>query len=101
MLAECMHCAYADTMPNITIRDVDPDLHEALKQKAETSGQSLQEFLSRQLETIATTRTNQEIIAEHRQRMKEMGWEGATREQIDGAISQMKEERDNRWKRSL
>ena len=96
-----MHCSYDGTMPNITIRDVDPDLHEALKKKAETSGQSLQEYLSRQLKTIATTRTNQEIIAEHRQQMKEMGWKGATRDQIDAAIEQMKEERDNRWKRSL
>jgi plasmid stability protein len=101
VLAECMHCSYDDTMPNITIRDVDPDLHEALKKKAETSGQSLQEYLSRQLVTIATTRTNAEIIAEHRQKMKVMGWTGATREQIDAAIEHMKKERDNGWKRSL
>ena len=101
VLAECMHCSYDGTMPNITIRNVDEETLATLKKKATASGQSLQEYLSRQLTTIATTRSNAEIILEHRQKMKEMGWKGATREEIDEAIAQMKEERDNRWKRWL
>jgi plasmid stability protein len=98
VLAECMHCSYDDTMPNITIRNVDEETLAALKKKAAVSGHSLQEYLTRELEQIAHRRTNADIIREHRARMKSTPGQWATREQIDEAIAQMKEERDNRWK---
>jgi len=99
VLAECMHCFYHGTMPNITIRNVDAALHDALKKKAEFSGQSLQEYLLQQLRVIATKRSNAEIIRDYRARMKELNEPGYSREEIEAVLAQTKEERDNRWKR--
>ena len=94
-----MHCSYDGTMPNITVRNVDAALHEALKKKAEFSGQSLQEYLLEQLTVIATKRSNAEIIRDYRQRMKELDEPAYSREEIEAVLAQTKEERDNRWKR--
>ena len=99
VLAQCMYCSYDGTMPNITIRDVEPAIHDALKKKAEFSGQSLQEYLLQQLTVIATKRSNAEIIRDYRQRMKELDEPAYSREEIEAVLAQTKEERDNRWKR--
>lgn len=101
VLAECLHCSYDEAMPNITIRNVEPWLLEALKKKAESSGQSLQKFLSATLTQIASTQSNAEIIRDYRERMKEIDEPWPTREQIDEALALAKEERDNPWKRWL
>jgi hypothetical protein len=55
-------------MPNVQIREVPDDVHEALVRKAELAGQSLQQYLSAQLAAIATTPTIDELISriEHR-----------------------------------
>lgn len=101
VLAQRMQSSYDESMPNITIRNVDPTLHEALKRKADAAGQSLQEYLTRQLEVIATTRTNAEIMRDHWEKMKAIDEPPYTREEIDQALALAKEERDNRWKRWL
>jgi hypothetical protein len=49
-------------MPNVQVRDVPPDVHEALIRRAEAAGQSLQQFLAGQLAAIAATPTIDEIL---------------------------------------
>jgi hypothetical protein len=49
-------------MPNVQIRDVPKEVHEALVRRAELAGQSLQQFLSAQLATIAATPTFDEML---------------------------------------
>ena len=53
---------YNACMPNVQVRDVPNDIHEALVRRAEAAGQSLQQFLARQLAEIATTPTVNEIL---------------------------------------
>ena len=54
-----MYCA---CMPNVQIREVPEDVHEALVRKAELAGQSLQQYLAAQLVVIASTPTVDEVI---------------------------------------
>ena len=49
-------------MPNVQIRDVPDDVHEALVHRAKAAGQSLQQFLAGQLERIAETPTIDEML---------------------------------------
>ena len=49
-------------MPNIQVRDVPEAVHEELVRRAGLAGQSLQQFLSAQLATIASTPTLDEVI---------------------------------------
>ncbi len=55
-------------MPNIQIRDVPEGVHAALVKKAETAGQSLQQFLSADLTLWATRLTVEEVVAQIRER---------------------------------
>jgi hypothetical protein len=49
-------------MPNIQVRDVPDDVHAALVRKARQRGQSLQQYLTEELEHLASTATNAEIF---------------------------------------
>ena len=49
-------------MPNVQVRDVPDDIHEALVRRAEQAGQSLQQFLAAQLALIAATPTIDEML---------------------------------------
>jgi hypothetical protein len=49
-------------MPNVQVRDVPEEVHQALIRKAERAGQSLQQYLSAQLASIAETPTLEEIL---------------------------------------
>lgn len=53
---------YHACMPNVQVRDVPDEIHEALVRKAELAGQSLQQYLSGKLAMIATTPTLDEIL---------------------------------------
>jgi antitoxin FitA len=55
-------------MPNVQVRDVPNEVHEALLRRAEQAGQSLQQFLAAQLALIAATPTVDEMLdrLEHR-----------------------------------
>lgn len=55
---------YIACMPNVQIREVPDDVHEALVRKADLAGQSLQQYLSTQLARLATTPTVDEVIAQ-------------------------------------
>jgi antitoxin FitA len=54
-----MYCA---CMPNVQVRDVPDEVHEALVRRAEQAGQSLQRFLASQLAEIAATPTVEDIL---------------------------------------
>lgn len=53
---------YYACMPNVQVRDVPAEVHEALVRRAERAGQSLQQFLAAQLAMIAATPTIDEIL---------------------------------------
>jgi len=49
-------------MPNIQVRDVPDEVHEALVRRAERAGQSLQQYLAGQLADIAATPTLDDVL---------------------------------------
>ncbi len=53
---------YSACMPNVQIRDVPDDVHAALVRRAESAGQSLQQFLAARLGEIASTPTLEEVL---------------------------------------
>jgi antitoxin FitA len=57
-------------MPNVQVRHVPPEVHDALMRRAEAAGQSLQQFLAAQLVAIAEAPTIDEILdrIEHRRK---------------------------------
>ena len=59
---------YYACMPNVQVRDVPEEVHEALVRQAELAGQSLQQYLAAKLALIATTPTIDEVLdrIEHR-----------------------------------
>lgn len=61
---------YGACMPNIQVRNVPEDVHEALVRRAERAGQSLQQFLAAQLRVIAATPTTDEVLERIERRSK-------------------------------
>ena len=55
-------CMYYACMPHIQIRNVPPEVHDALVAKAAGAGQSLQQFLAEKLTEIADTPTLDEVL---------------------------------------
>lgn len=53
---------YYACMPNVQVRDVPDEVHEALVRRAKRAGQSLQQFLAAQLALIAATPTVDEML---------------------------------------
>jgi plasmid stability protein len=51
-------------MVMIQIRNVPPDLHERLKERAASKGMNLSDYLKGELDRIASIPTNAEIFAE-------------------------------------
>ncbi|MBI2168065.1 MAG: hypothetical protein HYU28_00985 [Actinobacteria bacterium] len=49
-------------MPNILVRNLPPEVHHQLVRKAEEAGQSLQQYLSAELERLARTPTLDEVL---------------------------------------
>jgi hypothetical protein len=49
-------------MPNVLVRDLPEETHRKLQQRAEAAGQSLQQYLSRELTRLAETPTMDEIL---------------------------------------
>gem|GEM_PF-1221466 len=50
-------------MPNVLIRDLPADVHANLQRRAEAAGQSLQQYLTKELSRIAESPTITEVIA--------------------------------------
>lgn len=61
---------YSACIPNVQIREVPDDVHEALVRKAALAGQSLQQYLAAHLALIATIPTIDEVIDRVEQRPK-------------------------------
>lgn len=57
-------------MPNVQVRDVPDEVHQALARRAELAGQSLQQYLSAELARIAETPTLDEVLDRIEQRDK-------------------------------
>jgi hypothetical protein len=57
-------------MPHVQVRDVPDEVHEVLVRRAETAGQSLQQYLAAQLALIAATPTLDEMLDRIDQRAK-------------------------------
>jgi len=57
-------------MPNVQIREVPDDVHNELVQRAERAGQSLQQYLSAQLASIAATPTLDDVLERIENRSK-------------------------------
>jgi len=70
-------------MPNVQVRDVPDEVHEALVRRAEQAGQSLQQFLAAQLVEIAATPTVKEILDRIERRPKGALSAAATIEALD------------------
>ena len=62
VLASTLECMQNAIMPNVTIRAMNPETHAVLTRRAAAAGQSLQQYLSAQLEAMASRPT----IEEHR-----------------------------------
>ena len=76
-------------MPNVQVRDVPDEVHEALVRRAGQAGQSLQQFLAAQLAEIAATPTLNEILDRIERRPK-----GAL--SAEAAVEALDEERARR-----
>lgn len=74
---------YYACMPNVQVRDVPENVHEALVRRAEQAGQSLQQFLAAQLGAIASTPTTQDILDRIDRRPKGMLSAADTIETLD------------------
>lgn len=61
---------YHACMPNVQVRDVPDEVHQALVRRAAQAGQSLQHFLAGQLAVIASTPTTQDILDRIERRSK-------------------------------
>ena len=61
---------YNACMPNVQIREVPDDVHSELVRRAELAGQSLQQYLSAQLASIAATPTLDDVLERIENRSK-------------------------------
>ena len=76
-------------MPNVLVRDLPDDVHAELQRRAETSGQSLQQYLATELTRLAATPTMQEVLDRiGRRRGGKVG--------LDAAVDDLTEERSRR-----
>lgn len=57
-------------MPNVLIRDLPPEVHAHLQQRASALGQSLQQYLTSELTRMAQTPSLSEVIERMEQRAK-------------------------------
>lgn len=69
-LGVAFECMYYACMPNVQVRDVPEEVHEALMRQAELAGQSLQQYLSGKLALIATTPSIEEVLERIERRSK-------------------------------
>ena len=49
-------------MPNVLVRDIPDDVHAALQHRAESRGQSLQQYLAAELRRIAERPSVEEVL---------------------------------------
>jgi len=49
-------------MPNVLVRDLPPEVHAQLQRRAESQGQSLQQYLATELKRLAERPTLNEVL---------------------------------------
>ncbi|MCD9623940.1 FitA-like ribbon-helix-helix domain-containing protein [Rhabdothermincola salaria] len=76
-------------MPNVLIRDLPDDVHARLQRRAEAEGQSLQQFLTRELTRVASTPSLGDVLARIDER-------SGGRVGLDSAVDDLAEERGRR-----
>lgn len=50
-------------MPNVLVRDLPDDVHASLQRRAESAGQSLQQYLASELTRLASMPTMDDVLA--------------------------------------
>ena len=50
-------------MPNVLVRDLPDEVHASLQRRAESAGQSLQQYLATELTRLASTPTMDDVLA--------------------------------------
>jgi len=50
-------------MPNVLVRDLPDDVHASLQRRAESAGQSLQQYLAAELTRLASMPTMDDVLA--------------------------------------
>jgi plasmid stability protein len=76
-------------MPNVLIRDLPDDVHANLQRRAAAAGQSLQQYLTDELERVAQSPTLAEVIERIEQR-------SGGRIGFDAAVADLQDERSRR-----
>jgi antitoxin FitA len=76
-------------MPNVLVRDLPDDVHASLQRRAESAGQSLQQYLATELTRLALTPTMDEVLSRISRR-------SGGRVGIERAVADLDEERGER-----
>jgi plasmid stability protein len=76
-------------MPNVLVRDLPDDVHTSLQRRAESAGQSLQQYLATELTRLASTPTMDDVLARISRRH-------GGRVGLERAVADLDEERDDR-----
>jgi plasmid stability protein len=63
-LASRQLCKHNASMPNVLVRDLPDDVHQALQRKAEQRNESLQQYLSAELRKLAERQPISDILDE-------------------------------------
>lgn len=76
-------------MPNVLVRDLPDDVHASLQRRAESAGQSLQQYLATELTRLASAPTMDDVLVRiSRRRGGRVG--------LDRAVADLDEERGDR-----
>ena len=76
-------------MPNVLVRDLPDEVHASLQRRAQTAGQSLQQYLAIELSRLASTPTMDDVLAR-------IGRRQGGRVGLDRAVADLDDERSNR-----
>jgi antitoxin FitA len=76
-------------MPNVLVRDLPDDVHASLQRRAESAGQSLQQYLTTELTRLASAPTMDDVLARISRRH-------GGRVGLERAVADLDEERGDR-----
>ena len=76
-------------MPNVLVRDLPDDVHANLQRRAESAGQSLQQYLATELTRLASMPTMDDVLARISRR-------NGGRVGLERAVADLDEERGDR-----
>lgn len=76
-------------MPNVLVRDLPADVHASLQRRAESAGQSLQQYLATELTRLASMPTMDDMLARIARR-------NGGRVGLERAVADLDEERGDR-----